>query len=73
MVTSMLILIKTFFYFRARIVDFHQPACNNTHPLLFEWVCNYFQKNRKADGTSQALPLYLQHQGKQNVWLHWYE
>ena len=49
------------------MVDFHKAARDNTHPLLFEWVRDYLQKNRNADGTSQALPLYLQHQGNKLV------
>ena len=45
---------------RCEIVDFHK-ACgaNNTHPLLMQWVKDYFQK-----GQGKFLPpLYLQHQG----------
>jgi len=44
---------------RARIVDFHKGDKDNTHPLLFEWVENYFTTNSGKD----TCPLYIQHQG----------
>ncbi|XP_066923097.1 zinc finger-containing ubiquitin peptidase 1-like [Clytia hemisphaerica] len=43
---------------RARIVDFHKSQ-NNLHPLMFQWVKDYFTQN----SDEQIPPLYIQHQG----------
>jgi hypothetical protein len=40
-------------------VDFHRPtSADGSHPELFNWVLEYFQKNDDFKP-----PLYLQHQG----------
>ena len=45
---------------RTEVVDFHRPSANDgTHPLLFQWVENYFRRRNSAP----HLPLYFQHQG----------
>uniref|UniRef100_A0A0B7AIP2 C2H2-type domain-containing protein n=1 Tax=Arion vulgaris TaxID=1028688 RepID=A0A0B7AIP2_9EUPU len=42
------------------LVDFHAPSApDGTHPLLLEWVSNYFCRNQQGF----LPPLYLQHQG----------
>ncbi|KAH3738294.1 zinc finger-containing ubiquitin peptidase 1-like [Dreissena polymorpha] len=44
---------------KCRLLDFHKPTGpNGTHPQMFEWVKNYFQK-----ASAFKPPLYLQHQG----------
>ncbi|XP_066508187.1 zinc finger-containing ubiquitin peptidase 1-like isoform X1 [Hoplias malabaricus] len=56
---------------KARVVDFHQPTGpGNTHPLLFDFVKNYFslQSSRGARLPPRVVktnlpPVYLQHQG----------
>lgn len=41
------------------IIDFHCPtATDGSHPLMFEWILDYFNK-----GQIVTPPLYLQHQG----------
>ncbi|XP_059140870.1 uncharacterized protein LOC131928767 isoform X2 [Physella acuta] len=45
---------------KCQLADFHAPSApNGTHPLLFEWVNDYFTKNLHQP----KVPLYLQHQG----------
>ncbi|XP_077576245.1 zinc finger-containing ubiquitin peptidase 1 isoform X2 [Stigmatopora nigra] len=52
-----------------RIIDFHQPTGQGgTHPLLFEWVKQYFSQSSSSSLRSKLIqtslpPLYLQHQG----------
>ncbi|XP_057690092.1 zinc finger-containing ubiquitin peptidase 1 [Corythoichthys intestinalis] len=52
-----------------RIIDFHQPTGpGGTHPLLFDWVKQYFSQTSSSRLpprlTQTSLPpLYLQHQG----------
>ncbi|XP_049853497.1 zinc finger-containing ubiquitin peptidase 1-like isoform X1 [Schistocerca gregaria] len=44
---------------RCQLVDFHRPtSADGSHPELFGWVLEYFQKNEEFKP-----PLYLQHQG----------
>ncbi|XP_066994665.2 zinc finger-containing ubiquitin peptidase 1 [Anabrus simplex] len=44
---------------RCQLVDFHRPTSpDGSHPDLFNWVLEYFQKNEEFKP-----PLYLQHQG----------
>jgi hypothetical protein len=46
------------------IVDFHRPTGEGgTHPLLFDWVWNYFSGLAAGSGSPCRPPLYLQHQG----------
>ncbi|XP_029694409.1 zinc finger-containing ubiquitin peptidase 1 isoform X2 [Takifugu rubripes] len=51
----------------SRIIDFHRPTGPaDTHPLLFDWVRQYFSSSTKLPPrlTSTSLPpLYLQHHG----------
>ncbi|KAE8288317.1 hypothetical protein D5F01_LYC12182 [Larimichthys crocea] len=54
----------------ACINDFHQPTGpGDTHPLLFEWVKQYFSQTNKSGRLPPRIihtslpPLYLQHQG----------
>lgn len=57
-------------FFSSRILDFHRATGpGDTHPLLFDWVRQYFSQ---AGGTSELParltstslpPLYLQHHG----------
>ena len=49
-----------YLFYRARIVDFHKGDKDNTHPLLFKWVENYFTTN----SGKETCPLYIQHQGE---------
>lgn len=53
---------------KCRILDFHTPSSpTGTHPLLFEWVLNYYASDtRGAEGKlvcSSKPAIYLQHQG----------
>ncbi|XP_040284843.1 zinc finger-containing ubiquitin peptidase 1 [Bufo bufo] len=53
---------------KCRILDFHTPSGpSGTHPLLFEWVLNYYASDtRGAEGKvvcSSKPAIYLQHQG----------
>lgn len=57
-------------FFSSRIVDFHRATGpGDTHPLLFDWVRQYFsQANRTSKlpprlSSTSLPPLYLQHQG----------
>lgn len=44
---------------KGQLVDFHRPTGHEgTHPELFQWVLDYFQKQEDFKP-----PLYLQHQG----------
>jgi hypothetical protein len=44
-------------------VDFHRPTSpDGSHPELFNWVLEYFQKNDDFKP-----PLYLQHQGMVHI------
>lgn len=46
---------------RCQLADFHRPtAPDGSHPEMFNWVLQYFQKNEEFKP-----PLYLQHQGIQ--------
>ncbi|XP_044062458.1 zinc finger-containing ubiquitin peptidase 1 isoform X2 [Siniperca chuatsi] len=54
----------------ARIIDFHQSTgLGDTHPLLFDWVKQYFCQSSRSNRLPPRLihtslpPLYLQHQG----------
>ncbi|XP_069462741.1 zinc finger-containing ubiquitin peptidase 1 isoform X2 [Ambystoma mexicanum] len=53
---------------KCRIVDFHKATGpSGTHPLLFQWVLNYFSsggESQKVVCTSRS-PIYLQHQAVQ--------
>lgn len=47
--------------YRCQLIDFHKPTGpDGTHPELFHWVSEYFQKQEDFKP-----PLYLQHQGNQ--------
>eukprot|EP00794_Sanderia_malayensis_P000378 gene378-1011_t len=47
---------------RARLVDFHQATgSDGTHPNMFTWVHNYYNKPNKHN--EHRPPLFLQHQG----------
>ncbi|XP_069829751.1 zinc finger-containing ubiquitin peptidase 1 [Dendropsophus ebraccatus] len=53
---------------KCRLLDFHTPSGpSGTHPLLFEWVLNYYASNtRGTEGKvvcSSKPAIYLQHQG----------
>ncbi|KAM9424557.1 zinc finger-containing ubiquitin peptidase 1 isoform 2-T4 [Pholidichthys leucotaenia] len=55
---------------RSRIIDFHiATGPGNTHPLLFDWVKQYFCQSSRSSRLPPRLiqtalpPLYLQHQG----------
>ncbi|KAJ1152308.1 hypothetical protein NDU88_005083 [Pleurodeles waltl] len=58
--------LLTFLNLKCCIVDFHKPTGPaGTHPLLFQWVLNYFSSDgdcQKVICTSKS-PIYLQHQG----------
>ncbi|KAM9852593.1 zinc finger-containing ubiquitin peptidase 1 [Aulostomus maculatus] len=54
----------------ARIIDFHQPTGpGGTHPLLLDWVKQYFSQSSRSSRLPRRLiqtslpPIYLQHQG----------
>ncbi|XP_053316270.1 zinc finger-containing ubiquitin peptidase 1-like [Spea bombifrons] len=52
---------------KCRIIDFHKPSSpSGTHPLLFDWVLNYYSSNAPNSDrvvcTSKPA-IYLQHQG----------
>ncbi|KAM8952987.1 zinc finger-containing ubiquitin peptidase 1 [Pelodytes ibericus] len=53
---------------KSQILDFHKPSSSSgTHPLLFEWVLNYYSSdtpcgNGRVVCTSRPA-IYLQHQG----------
>lgn len=60
--------------FSSRIIDFHRPTGPaDTHPLLFDWVRQYFSQSSRSTKlpprlTSTSLPpLYLQHHGKVTI------
>ncbi|XP_077145633.1 zinc finger-containing ubiquitin peptidase 1 [Ranitomeya variabilis] len=53
---------------KCRILDFHRPSSpTGTHPLLFEWVLNYYASDTRGAGgkvvCSSKPAIYLQHQG----------
>ncbi|NP_001086590.1 zinc finger containing ubiquitin peptidase 1 S homeolog [Xenopus laevis] len=52
---------------KCRIIDFHQPSSpSGTHPLLFNWVLNYYASEGTGVGKvvcTSKMPIYLQHQG----------
>ncbi|XP_075718420.1 zinc finger-containing ubiquitin peptidase 1 isoform X2 [Rhinoderma darwinii] len=53
---------------KCRIIDFHTPSSpSGTHPLLFEWVLNYYASDtRRNEGKvvcSSKPAIYIQHQG----------
>ncbi|XP_063773267.1 zinc finger-containing ubiquitin peptidase 1 isoform X2 [Pseudophryne corroboree] len=53
---------------KCRILDFHKPSSTSgTHPLLFEWVLNYYAPDASETGgkvwCSSKPAIYLQHQG----------
>ncbi|XP_073432055.1 zinc finger-containing ubiquitin peptidase 1 [Dendrobates tinctorius] len=53
---------------KCRILDFHTPTSpTGTHPLLFEWVLNYYASDPRGAGgkvvCSSKPAIYLQHQG----------
>ncbi|XP_017293978.1 zinc finger-containing ubiquitin peptidase 1 isoform X2 [Kryptolebias marmoratus] len=54
----------------SRIIDFHKPTGTaDTHPLLFDWVKQYFCQTSRSSRLPNKIiqtglpPLYLQHQG----------
>ena len=47
------------YVFRCQLIDFHGPTKDGFHPVLFEWVRDYFKKD-----SEYKPPLYLQHQGE---------
>ncbi|MEE6476097.1 hypothetical protein FKM82_010973 [Ascaphus truei] len=59
--------LLTSLQFKCRILDFHKPSSpSGTHPLLFEWIWNYYASDIQGTGrivcTSKPA-IYLQHQG----------
>lgn len=60
--------LLTSLHLKCRILDFHKPSSSSgTHPLLFEWVLNYYSSDAcQATGNvtwSTKPAIYLQHQG----------
>ena len=62
------------FHFSTLVVDFASPTgANGTHPIMFEWITNYFKTGRPMNQSSDTSdrsqsdkdypPLYLQHEG----------
>ena len=66
------VTLLTVCHIRTKLIDFHRPTGRNgTHPLLFEWVKNYFEQPTSASNVSIKHPLFLQHQvgfGRSLVW-----
>ncbi len=69
------ILCRCFFsHFSTLVVDFASPTgANGTHPIMFEWITNYFNTGRpmqssdcrsdRSQSDKDYPPLYLQHEG----------
>ncbi|KAM5165350.1 zinc finger-containing ubiquitin peptidase 1 [Mantella aurantiaca] len=61
-------ILLTSLHLKCRILDFHKPSSSSgTHPLLFEWVLNYYSSDACHNAgkvmCSSKPAIYLQHQG----------